>query len=497
MTTETLTPETTFVQKTLSQCSGKLPELLALGGYVALLTYAIPRHEPWADEAQAWQLARSLSVPELFRHYLRYEGSPGLWHLWLAGLSSIHVSYGGMHWATGIIATIGIALLIFLSPFPRYIKLSLPFTFFLAFQYVVVARSYSLVPVLLFAIAASWRRRPLLVALLLGLLANVAMHAFAISGGMAILYLIDQGRRQNRKQLLYAAALLVGLYCMAFATVFPKPHDLSFKTWPSQFPQTLKFRLITWLPRSIYALLVAAGRPFFLTWLIWVVFIWQFVRAGKTAFLIPILTFTIFAGYYAMFWHDGLVVPTGIAICWIAWDSLAPTKLFSGAVLSGAAWIALQIAWSVHAFSYDATKPYSPDLEASRFLAPYVAAHESIAVSAFRYDAFHSIGLSPYFEQPIFINQQSPFWVWSKDANTQDEFLRTLQQHPKLVDVMLVDDRYAIDSEGEDPSKFPLTVLLQRNGYRITHTFCAWRPEGLREREDLCHVIFEQESTIH
>ena len=53
------------------------PELLALGLYACVVAWAIPYHEPWADEAQAWQLARSLPLHALLMHYIRYEGSPG------------------------------------------------------------------------------------------------------------------------------------------------------------------------------------------------------------------------------------------------------------------------------------------------------------------------------------------------------------------------------------------------------------------------------------
>jgi hypothetical protein len=35
------------------------PEWTALSFYAALAAFAIPYHEPFADEAQAWQLARS------------------------------------------------------------------------------------------------------------------------------------------------------------------------------------------------------------------------------------------------------------------------------------------------------------------------------------------------------------------------------------------------------------------------------------------------------
>ena len=188
-------PRFAFIRKEWPECAATI-------AYTALLAFAIPFHEPWADEAQAWQLARSLSLPDLFRHYLRYEGSPGLWHLLLHLLVKLHVSYTGMHWISGAIALAGVTLLIFCSPFPRAIRLTLPFTFFLAFQYAVVARSYVLVPLLLFATAAVWRKSPLLVALLLGLLGNASMHALAISGGMALLYLYENWRSLDRRTLL-------------------------------------------------------------------------------------------------------------------------------------------------------------------------------------------------------------------------------------------------------------------------------------------------------
>ena len=61
------------------------PEWGTLFFYAALVAFAIPYHEPWVDEAQAWQLARNLPLTSLFKTYIRYEGSPGLWHflLWM------------------------------------------------------------------------------------------------------------------------------------------------------------------------------------------------------------------------------------------------------------------------------------------------------------------------------------------------------------------------------------------------------------------------------
>ena len=128
----------------------------SLALYAALLAYIIPRHEPWADEAQAWELAKSLSLKSLFGTYIHYEGSPGLWHALLWMLSRMHVTYSGMHWIAGFIALAAMALLTIAAPFPLLLRLLLPFTYFFAFQYSVVARSYVLFPAILFALACLW-----------------------------------------------------------------------------------------------------------------------------------------------------------------------------------------------------------------------------------------------------------------------------------------------------------------------------------------------------
>jgi len=208
------------------------PEWCVLSAYATLVACAIPYHEPWADEAQSWELARTLPLGILFKTYVRYEASPGLWHFLLWILSQAHVSYAGLHWICGAIAVASSYLLVFKSPLPRYLRLTLPFTYFLVFQYAVVARSYVLVPPILFMIAMGWKKRPLLVAVMLGLLANTSLHAAVISGGLAIVFGVVQitnGSRedpQRVRRLLLSATIVLGFYAFAIWTAWPPPDFL-------------------------------------------------------------------------------------------------------------------------------------------------------------------------------------------------------------------------------------------------------------------------------
>jgi hypothetical protein len=95
----------------------------------------------------------------------------------------------------------------------------------------VVARSYVLVPLLLFLCAYFWPQRferPLLISLLLGLLANVVLHAAVIAAGLAIvlaveLWLKGKAARANidRKRVFAAAVLLSAFYCFAIWVALP------------------------------------------------------------------------------------------------------------------------------------------------------------------------------------------------------------------------------------------------------------------------------------
>ena len=64
----------------------RIADFCVLSLWIAVTGFTLTYHEKWADEAQAWLIARDLSLPRIFFYELRYEGSPGLWHLilWIA-----------------------------------------------------------------------------------------------------------------------------------------------------------------------------------------------------------------------------------------------------------------------------------------------------------------------------------------------------------------------------------------------------------------------------
>src|SRR3954466_7845042 len=158
-------------------------QLIVFSIFVLLLAIAVSHHEPWMDEAQAWLLAKDASFKELFLKYLRYEGSPGLWHLILIVPAKLGLPYFTINILSAFFAAAGVWLFIKHAPFPVVIKILYPFTFFVFFQYGVVARNYCLIAPILFLIAINYHKKaehPYFFVFLLCLFANISAHTFII-----------------------------------------------------------------------------------------------------------------------------------------------------------------------------------------------------------------------------------------------------------------------------------------------------------------------------
>lgn len=469
------------------------PECLALFLYTSLVAFAIPFHEPWADEAQAWQMARALSVHDLFFHALRYEGSPGLWHLLLHGLIRMHVSYTGMHWISGFIAACGMSLLIFFAPFPRWFRLTLPFTVFFAFQYAVVARSYILAPLLAFAAAIFWKRNALGLAVILGLLANTSLHGFALAAALSIVYLVETRRGLHEPiHPRIALCVLIALFAFALFTALPPPPDLTFDD------EILKNSLREHIAASPFLafayLLRAYAHPWQLSVPLVIASLWLTYRLAGKLYLLPIVSVAMLSGVgYWNYWHLGFASIALITTAWIAWRPIRPPWNWAITYLV-AIWLAIQLSSSVFAFSWDHKFAYSPDQAAAKYLAHFVDNGLPIALMTANKSevrAFHSVGLGPYFDHPIFINQPRAYWLWTSHEHTDAQFKAALDQNPAaIVGMFYTHNNHRFNSE-RDLDIRRLRPLYER-GYGVTHIFCGEKPEDFALREEICEIVLER-----
>jgi len=391
-----------------------------LAAYFAVVLVGVVHHEPWVAEAQAWLLSRDLGYRYLIFHQLAYEGTPPLWPtiLWIAS-HWLHLPYASLGWIAGLCALAGCWFFARYSPFPAVIRVLLPFTYFIAFQYAIVARPYVLLPLFAFTAAhffADAERRPwrfiaaasalaLLSAtgltLALGLTASRAWYCFRSWNEIPV---------QARKQLL-GAALVFGMVIAFVAFVNWPPSDRTFARFDR--PANENFGL-TFLPVTIssaffgslvpsLAFLAAVGG-------------WCACRRRFLPFALPTAFLLIFfVKVYVNAWHCGVLTLIVFTALWIAWpmrphEARGPERVLFALMFAGVISLsAVQVYWSAKTLAMDYSGAYSGSLDAAEYLRSVGAK----ASSTCGFD-FDSVAVQPYFRESIFSNfpHGESFWRW-------------------------------------------------------------------------------------
>ena len=479
---------------------------LSLSLYTALLVYIIPRHEPWSDEAQSWELAKSLNLKELFGTYIHYEASPGLWHslLWL--LAKAHVSYNGMHWFTAAIALAAMVLLTTRAPFPLVLRLLLPFTYFFAFQYTVVARNYALYPVLLFALAWQWpqrRQKPLPVVLLIGLLGNVSAHGLVVSIGLVLILAIEyyrrrgEGRTQNR-QVLVSALLLVAMLGFAVWTIFPAADAgwVLIANWhgtqsrlaarvgslqsvaPTANVHASRLKVAGAVLERAARTLDSGLADFHLALIAWGLLFWSWIREQRLQYCLPVLLLWGFCAVFPFqFYHAGLFWVLFLFLWWVSFPENEEERIQGERIKSGRLQKALltsvivcvvfQLVWASRAIRYDAAMPYSPHRDAAAILKTYLDRGDVVDVAIPAQSSgggqFAITGIEPYFESEPISNMPFRFWIWGPgwDGGMRTKYLQDSANRDAVIVVVENGDVRSIEKR------------LEAIGYRRGRTVCG------------------------
>jgi len=415
---ETVTPAPLATDQISTTPSTAPPRLTLVADSVvwlflaALVMFTVSRHEPWADEAQSWLLARDLGWFKLIFSELRFEGHPGLWHsiLWVS-IHVFHMPYAGIGYLGATFAIAGLAVLIFLAPFPRPMSYLVASSFFLLYQYAAVARSYVLLPLLAFLSAYFLRqgmRKLIWFAVALSLLAHVSVHGAVIAIALASLFLLqhygqwptlDSGDKRN---VLAAAGLFAFSLVMLVIILFPPRAqtvamaDASSLTF-SQHWQKAFGGLVgavynnTWLAAAILLLIG----------------VWCYGRRGLSVFLIAVGGLTLIYGFLrGVQQHQGLMLIAILVALWSVWPTeqekaAAPANfqiLHSGLVTTLFLLFCLQTYWSACAMINDWRGPYC----GAGDLAAYIkSTHLEDQCYAYNY---WEVGVQPYFDHNIFPN---------------------------------------------------------------------------------------------
>ncbi len=187
-------------------------KIFLLIAYIVLNSYLITKHINWRDEAQAWLLARDLSIPGLFKQ-MAYEGHPCMWHLLLLPLAKFGLPYYSMNILSLAFMAIAAGVFLWKAPFSLKIKLCILFSSTFVFYYPVISRSYCFIPPILCLLAVYYPKRhekPLVFGLLIALLIQTHVIMLGMAGAMSFFWLYEViyiYRKEKKKPWLFKQAI--------------------------------------------------------------------------------------------------------------------------------------------------------------------------------------------------------------------------------------------------------------------------------------------------
>ena len=468
-TSATPVPENSGASPPLWEKIGNFVVLLA---YSAVVLFTVRYHEKWADEAQAWLLARDLDLRTLWFHELRYEGSPGLWHtiLWFAQ-HVFHASYNSISYIGAAFAIAGAALLIVKAPFPWFVRWPLAFTYVFVYQYAVLARPYTLLPLLCFSSAMMFKdaRHPERMTAILLLMSNLSLHGMIMAACIGLVYLLDAVRKWESLDagLRRRYWICIGIMALAFVFLFfvlrPTPDVGEFAPkdeWAKLFPQPTRMHKLLSIvsgalfdfPLPSFAFLALAG-------------VWCLTRRRFAIFALPV---TLLIGLYTFVHgyahHHGTVFVAVVTALWIAWPSALEKRAFdtrSRLLLHGMtalllALCALNIVDAAVVIQHEYLYPYSGALDAANYLKLVNPDRQPV----FGY-LFGVVALQPYFESNIFANMPTTYYhqgIPLRGVRLDTGELKRV--NPEYVVAYSTDPQLMLDTDG------PLWTSL---GYQMVH----------------------------
>jgi hypothetical protein len=313
----------------------KIGNCIVLLAYSAVVLFTVQYHEKWSDEAQAWLIARDLDLKTIWFHELRYEGHPGLWHtiLWVAQ-HVFHVPYAALGYIGVAFAIAGVAVLLFKAPFPWYVRWPLAFTYVMVYQYAVIARPYTLLPLLCFTAAIFFKdkQRPERLTVVLVLLASLTFHGTMIAACLGVAYLMDSHRvwphlEPKTRDRYFVCIAAMAIVFLALFFILKTPPDASFfaknglvkEQQPTAITKLSAIVSGAFLdfavPSAVFLLLAAA-------WTIW--------RKQYLAFVLPVgCLLAFYASFHGSAHHHGTAFVAAITGIWIAWPDASEEKTFT------------------------------------------------------------------------------------------------------------------------------------------------------------------------
>ena len=375
-------------------------------------------HEIFADEAQAYLIARDASISEILTTVARTEGTPTLWFLWLKLLIFLGLDYSHQYIASILPNFIGVCLFITKAPFSKVVKYVLPLTYFVLYQYNIVARNYSLLflTTVIASIAYAQRQKhPYRLVWSLILLGSTTSHAFLLSCSIMLFWMYNdaqkaegiKGYQEFIKGNLRALSLF-GIY-IVFSVLYLYPE--SSNQYISNYELIKGFRARNVL--TLFAVgLITSSEPspenlgyIFIGLCYSICMMCLMSKEYKMKFgilLLPNILFMLYVPYKP--WHAGIII---MSVMFLLWQEKreVPTQIKTGIGVL----LFLQIIWGVTGIIKDVRGKYSVGEEIYTFLQ-----NKNITAAETKIATFNGVTLNLYENKP-----DLSYWDWRYLGFTQ------------------------------------------------------------------------------
>ncbi len=445
-----------------------------MGLYTILYAAVTVFHEPWFDEAQAWEIAKCGSYRDLLFLIPHGEGHPPLWSLILSVPAKLGAPYEiSLKCVAFIFSIATVYLIVFKSPFAKWVRYTLPFTYFFFYQYGIISRTYCVAMFLIFLLATEFKTKdgyPCRYTVLLALLCTSSAYGIVIAGGISICWCIDilnekkhdkgkayvkellRDRRVDSLMVLLVFAILVILEIL--------PYSSTVAVNSSRYEDFVKKIVYMFLAMPGDALISPtfpeiwenAGGIAFIPGIIASLIAWVYlcITSAKKMwkyYFVPEAMFALLMTYYGYQHHSGMCVMIYIAALWVSYspenrnelltvmkERLSEdmyrilTKLLK---IIPAATVGIMLLFSVMSVQKDISLPYSDGRTVSKFIKEHHMENALImaewdvnqqtrsaeddderAYTMEDYDTNFvgsAVSIVPYFDRNIFFNHNDSF----------------------------------------------------------------------------------------
>ncbi len=386
---------------------------IVFAAFVCMGVFAGLHHEPWADEAQSWLIARDNNNLIDLLKAVKYEGTLPTWHLINKAFQLAGLDYDHMFVIPLVFSAIGVILLFFTDA-PLWSKIMLPFSFFVVYQNSVVARQYAMVFPAMMLIVLFYRKRfdvPVRYHLALFLLALTSSFGVVISCSFMLWDFIMMLKKRfegpaYKKYLLPFFGTGIVILVMSYLSLPPDDCSTALNKYSLSKNATnaLLFNIENIALRYIFLALMLA------------LFVYYFRRVLIQALVMTAPLIIFMAVVYQREWHMTYLFFLLVSLLMIFRDDFKkterpfekPANVLANIMV--VMLLAVQCAAGVYSVYYEHQHAYSPAKEIAEFLRPY--AGEGAVVDR---EGFNAIALSPYYDQPLYTNDTcgKAYFIWS------------------------------------------------------------------------------------